>query len=284
MPGNGRSCGTALQWPSVEGEITWVLWAATVGRHRPLGERVTAALGAGYTQLSLSPEDVQQSAVEGVPAAELGRRLRAEGLELVLDPAMGWYGDAADDVLRTVEALGVTSMSAIGPFRTDEVPAEELPARFAAFCDRAAEVGAQVGFEFMPISAIADLAAAWDIVGGADRPNGGVVVDTWHFFRGTPDFDLLATIPGERIFGVQVSDAPAEPGQSLAEETFHRLMPGDGALDLIGLLTALDAIGGLHHVGPEVLSPVTAAMPALDAAEAAASRIRELLAAARAEG
>ena len=43
----------------------------------------------------------------------------------------------------------------------------------------------------------------------ADRANGGIVFDTWHFFRGDPDFDLLATVPGDRIYCVQIDDAAA---------------------------------------------------------------------------
>jgi hypothetical protein len=34
--------------------------------------------------------------------------------------------------------------------------------------------------------------------------------DTWHFFRSHPDFELLARIPGDRIFAVQVDAAAVE--------------------------------------------------------------------------
>jgi sugar phosphate isomerase/epimerase len=41
----------------------------------------------------------------------------------------------------------------------------------------------QVALEFRPYSNIPDVAAAANIVAEADRANGGLCVDTWHFFR-----------------------------------------------------------------------------------------------------
>ena len=220
--------------------IGWVLWSATIGMERPIEERVAAAQAAGFTRLSVSALDVAKAGEEGTTAEALGRSLRESGLEIVMDPVMNWYGGApppgrfapftADDVLKMCEALQVVSMSVIGPFSPDECPLDELPARFGTFCDRAADLGAQVQFEFMPMSAIKDLATAWTIVQGADRPNGGLLFDTWHFFRGNPDFSALDEVPGERIFAVQVADAPAEVRGSIAEDTFHRLLPGEGSL------------------------------------------------------
>ncbi|MET0727078.1 MAG: TIM barrel protein [Acidimicrobiales bacterium] len=258
-------------------DIVWVLWSATVGRESSIAARVEAAHTAGFTQLSVSPEDIGRAADEGTSAAELGRQLRAEGLEIVLDPVMNWYGDALDDVFHRAEDLGVVAVAAIGPFAPDDVPSDQLPARFAAFCDRAGEVGARVQLEFMPFSAVTDLASAWAIVEGADPRYGGIAVDTWHFFRGNPDFELLARLPGDRIFGVQVCDAPVEVRGTLSEDTFHRLLPGDGSFDLERVLRVLDEIGGLRWVGPEVLSPTTAAMAPVDAARLAGDRVRELI-------
>ena len=176
------------------------------------------------------------------------------------------------------EALGAVSISVIGPFTPDEVPPGELPERFAGFCDRAAGFGAQVHLEFMPMSAVADLGAAWRIVRDADRPNGGILLDTWHFFRSNSDMALLEQVPGDRILGVQVADAPAEPTMSVVKETFNRMLPGDGELDLTGVLRILHRTGGLRWVGPEVISPVLAGRAPAEAARLACDRVRDLVA------
>jgi len=181
--------------------------------------------------------------------------------------------------LAMCEALGVTSLTTIATASSD-VPVTELAGYFGRVCDRAADFGAQVHLEFMPFTVVRNLQIAWDIVRGADRPNGGLVFDTWHFFRGDPDFDVLAGIPGDRIFCVQLDDAAAVPQGSLREETSRRLLPGDGALDLVAAVQALHRIGALRWVGPEVISPELAAMPVLDAATLAMERTRATVAVA----
>ena len=99
--------------------------------------------------------------------------------------------------------------------------------------------------EFTPVPPIGSLATAWEIVRDADRPNGGILFDTWHFFRGQPDLELLATIPGDRIFSVQFSDGAAEIRESLVKDTYrHRMLPGEGVFDLAGVIDTLTATAG----------------------------------------
>jgi sugar phosphate isomerase/epimerase len=272
------------------GPIGYILWAGTVGFTSPLGERFAAAAATGCQRATLSPPDAQRAAETGTTAAEIGRMAADHGLRLILDPVMNWYPDAApspsrfagvsaDDALRMAEELGVVSMTAIAT-ATSDVPVPELAGPFGQLCDRAAGFGAQVHLEFIPFTIVRTLRTAWDLVRGADRRNGGLVFDTWHFFRSDPQFDVLASIPGDRIFCVQLDDAAAEPQGSLREETSRRLLPGDGGLDLRAAIRALHQIGALRWVGPEVISPDLAALPVLDAARLAMDRTRTAVSAA----
>jgi sugar phosphate isomerase/epimerase len=273
--------------PGPAGPDGYTLWAGTVGFTSPLAERFAAAAATGCREVTLSPPDVLRAAGDGTAAAEIGRQARDLGLDLVVDPVMNWYPDrepspsrfagvSTDDALRMCEALGATSLSAIAT-ATSDVPVPELAGYFGRLCDRAAGFGARVHLEFIPFTIVRTLRIAWDLVRAADRPNGGMVFDTWHFFRGEPEFEVLAGVPGDRIFCVQLDDAPAVPRGSLREETQHRLLPGDGALDLVAAIRALDRIGGLRRVGPEVISPDLAALPVLDAATLAMDRTRAII-------
>ncbi|MBL7487815.1 sugar phosphate isomerase/epimerase [Frankia sp. AgB1.9] len=273
------------------GDIDWVLWSGTVGLQSPLEGRIDAATAGGFGQLSLSPLDVVLAQEAGISPVELGRRLRDAGLEIVLDGLANWYDGepftvarsvafTADEVLELCEALRPVSLTVFSR-PTCDLPVEEVAASFGTLCDRAAEFGVRVQLEFMPIMAIGDLPSAAAIVQAADRANGGLVLDTWHFFRGNPDFGALEALPGDRIFTVQVADGAAEIQGSLAQDTFHRLLPGDGCFDLGRLLGTLDQLGALRSIGPEVISPVTAAMPPAEAALLARDRVRELVRKAR---
>ena len=219
-------------------DIDWILWSGTVGLERPIPERVEAAVAFDFTSVSVSPLDIHRAEQGGTPAKRdrsddprsrvadhrrPGHELAPRDIGVAICIVLGRAVFALD---RGLEAV---SLTAVAMDETD-VPVEAIGEPFAGLCDRAADVGAQVHLEFMPISCVATLREAWTIVDYADRANGGIVFDTWHFFRGDPDFDLLATVPGDRIYCVQIDDAAAIPRTSLRDDTKNRPPPGDGDL------------------------------------------------------
>jgi sugar phosphate isomerase/epimerase len=264
-------------------DIGWVMWAGTIGLESPVAARVEAARAARCRRFSVGAPDFLHPEL---PPSEIGRVARDAGLDLVIDPILGWCGDerlpgpygalSRDEVLAIASDLGAVALTALGPFQPG-VTLDAVGRSFGELCDRANEFGARVHLEFMPGTAVVDLAAALAVIEAADRVNGGMLVDTFHFFRGNPDMDALARVPGERVFAVQVSDAPAEFSGDYGEATFHRLLPGDGAIDLAAVLGVLDRAGGLRWVGPEVISPATAAMSPADAGVEATDRIRRII-------
>lgn len=273
-----------------EPALRWVLWAGTTGLFGPVGPRIAAAAGAGYQAVSVGPSEVARLEAAGTSAAALGRRIRDAGLGVVLDPVLNWYDDrstgstsefsrfSASECLRMARELGVMAISTMAHVGPGPGPPVELAAAaFGALCDRADEFGARVQLEFIPMTEIPTLAAAWPVVRQADRANGGLLFDTWHFFRGDPDFGLLAEIPGDKIFFVQLDDAAAEFTGTMLEDTRHRLLPGDGSFDLVRAVRALQEICALRWVGPEVINDELAGLPALDAARLAGDRCREVI-------
>jgi sugar phosphate isomerase/epimerase len=248
------------------GRGTDVLWAASL-RPSSLRERVAAAVAGGFGGVSVSPGDADPGRTGKDSPEEVARWAADQGVALVVvDSVIEWYPHepprrmlAATDysvvhMLEVCGRYGVDSLGALAPFPS-EAPVEELAACFARLCDRAAEHGLQVQLEFTPFPPVPDLATAWEIVRQAGRRNGGVLLDSWHFFRGRPDLELLSSIPGDRIMGVQLSDGRAEFRESLLKDTFrHRELPGEGCFDLVGMLSVLRGTGGLNQVGPEVLS------------------------------
>jgi sugar phosphate isomerase/epimerase len=268
--------------------MKWFLWSGTVGfRTSSLVDRAGAAEACGFEGFSLSPSDVRQAEQDGWHARDIGAWAQDRGLALIMDPVLNWhryddawpFGDAdvgLDETLRMCRDLGCMSMSAVAMTNSSD-PLAELAGGFGRLCDRAAETGQLVHLEFIPMTVVPDLRAAWQIVSTANRENGGLLLDTWHFFRGNPDFDTLESIPGNRIFAVQLNDAEAQPVGTLWEDTRHRKLPGDGTFDLIRVLRQLAHSGGLQCVGPEVFSPELESMTAVQAAQLAAARSREVL-------
>lgn len=275
--------------------IGWVLWSGTVGLFSPVEPRIDAAVAAGFDRLSVSPADVARCEEAGVTPAELGRQIRGAGLDIVLDPIMNWYDDKSasasspfsryrtDHCLRVAEALGAVAATVMANVSERDVPIAGVVEPFAQLCDRAASIGVQIQLEFVPMTEIRTIAQGWQVVRDSDRGNGGLLFDAWHFFRGVPDFDVLATIPGDRVFAVQLADALPDVDGTLLEDTRRRLLPGEGSFDLRRAIRTLADTGGLTRVGPEVISPELAAMPMNDAAALAGARTRQAISSALAE-
>lgn len=280
-----------------------VLCSGTVARATPFRDRLEAASAAGYAAVSLWGRDYQSARDEGYSDADLVALLDDHGLAVAeLDPVWWWtpgadrfsiapeldpidvfrFGEA--DLFRIAELFGARSLNAADVLGGDWGVADAA-ASFAGLCDRAAEHGLLVHLEWLAWSRIADLATALEVVTAADRPNGGLNVDTWHCARtGTTAADLLA-VPGERVLAIQVDDGPAEPEADLVEATLHRrLVPGAGAFDLPGYLRALRAIGADVPIGVEVFSDDLHALGPTEAARLAADATRALLDGIEAKG
>ncbi|HEY5844668.1 MAG TPA: hypothetical protein VIU87_24960, partial [Mycobacterium sp.] len=113
-------------------------------------------------------------------------------------------------------------------------------------------------------------------------PNAGLIVDGWHWERAGQGATDLAEVPAERIVSVQLCDVRAEPMEPLrAESLGHRLPPGQGYGDTIGMVRALAE----HGVTPavmtvEVISDELVARGVDVAAHVTADAAREVLTAA----
>jgi sugar phosphate isomerase/epimerase len=141
-----------------------------------------------------------------------------------------------------------------------------VAARFAGICDRAAAHGLLVAYEFLPWTETPTAEATLPIVEAAGRANGGLLVDTWHLFRGGGTLDSLAALPPARITAVQIDDAGPPVGEMWEDTTLRRLLPGRGELDLVGFLRTLRSMGVDAPIGIEIMN---ADLDRLDVAERA---------------
>ncbi len=283
------------------GPNSLVLCSGTIARETSFRDRLAAAAAAGYDAISLWGRDHAQARREGHSDGEMRTMLDDHGLVVAeVDPAWWWtpgapeigrslievdpmdvfrYGE--DDLLRIAEAVGARSLNAaevLGGTWTVEEGAEA----FAALCDRAAQHGLLVHLEWLAWSKVPDVATAWEVVRMADRPNGGLNVDTWHCARTGTTADELRALPGNRVLAIQLDDAPLVAEENLIDATLHdRQLPGEGELDLTGYLGALRDIGVRCPVGVEVFSDKLHASGAPHAARAAAEATRRVLDAAR---
>jgi sugar phosphate isomerase/epimerase len=107
-------------------------------------------------------------------------------------------------------------------------------------CELAGRYGLNVNVEPMPWVEVSTVAKARRILDKAARTNAALLVDPIHFFRADNSFDDLKGAP---LRYLQFCDAhhgrPTEVQELMRQARGDRLFPGDGALDLRGLLGAL---------------------------------------------
>ncbi len=98
----------------------------------------------------------------------------------------------------------------------------------------------------------------------------GVLIDSWHFFRGDSSWDQLTAVPLDRIAYVQFSDAPPPASEDGIHETMHRrVMPGEGTFELGRFAAVLLDRGWAGLVSAEVLSAGLRELPVPEVARLA---------------
>jgi 4-hydroxyphenylpyruvate dioxygenase len=110
--------------------------------------------------------------------------------------------------------------------------------------ERAARRGLRVAFEALAWGRhISDYRDAWEAVRRADHPAVGLVLDTFHILARRTELSAIRAIPADRIFLVQVADAPLLQMDYLSWSRHYRNFPGQGELPLVDFMQALAATG-----------------------------------------
>lgn len=251
-----------------------VMYHGTV-RALPLQEQLRAAALAGCSALTTGPWEYLQHRANGLTARDLKAMAADAGVRFDhLDPFVRWLphwqpddsigpvplaflDHDADAFFRMADELEARSFSAVAACPPGRYTLNELIDCFGRLCDRSARHGLRADLEFIAFWGISDLATAWHIVDAVNAPNSGILLDFWHYHRGRPDDELLRTLPGHRITGVQLDDADAvlAPGVGILDDTLNRRKPpGQGEFRVREVVSILRTIDGLNNVGPEIFS------------------------------
>jgi sugar phosphate isomerase/epimerase len=103
--------------------------------------------------------------------------------------------------------------------------------------------GLGAGLEFMPWTDAKDLPQAARIIERTSRDNAGLLIDPFHFSRSRSRIEDIAMVPPSRFHFMQFCDVPSAipptMDEILAEARGERLFPGEGGVDLLGLLRAV---------------------------------------------
>ncbi len=216
-------------------------------------ELLQAAADAGFDGLSLWRSHYESAVSAGLSLQDMaamsldcGLRITEIDALLTLIPGSKYVKPEPDMVkynpefyLDVASALGARSINVVQMYGT-ELPVDEAAGLFAEFCTRAKAYDLLVTLEFFPPSGIPNLQQAINIVTAAGQDNGGVNFDTWHFHRSGGQIADIEAMPKGIVTNIQISDAALQPWPDVTDETLNRrLMPGEGCIDLSGIIRAL---------------------------------------------
>jgi sugar phosphate isomerase/epimerase len=243
------------------------------GRHLSrldLRARAEAVAAAGFTGIGFTINDLDAaSATYGL--SQVRRMCEDLGLvHLEVELLENWWTTGSRrresdqtraSLLTAAEVLGARQIK-IGPdveIVDGAVPPLADVAHWASelhqLAVQAAEVGTRVALEPLPFSNVTDFRLAAELVAAADHPAAGLVVDIWHLERGPSTLTDLGRIPGDKVFVVELNDAPAPQSSDLFHETInHRVLCGSGTFDVRGFVETLQGIGFAGPWGVEIIS------------------------------
>jgi 4-hydroxyphenylpyruvate dioxygenase len=224
---------------------------ATVSLSGGLGEKLEAIAAAGFRGVEIFENDLLS--FSGTPADV--RKLVADlGLETIaFQPFRDFEGMPPDrrervfaraerkfDLMQELGCDLLLVCSNVSPEGLGGI--DRAAADLNELGERARKRGLRVGFEALAWGRhINDYRDAWEAVRRADHAAVGVVLDSFHALARQTDLKAIRAIPRDRIFLVQVADAPVLDMGALSWSRHFRNFPGQGELPLIDFMQALQA-------------------------------------------
>ena len=226
---------------------------ATVCLSGDLAEKLEAAAAAGFKSIEIFENDL-------LTFNGTNEEVRARMADLELTPIAfqpfrdfeGWDATRraralarAERKLDTMAELGCELLMVCSNVSPDAQGGLDRAAEdFRALGDLVAKRGMKVAFEALAWGRhINDYRDSWEVVRRADHPAVGLVLDSFHICAKRTDLRPIRSIPGDRIFLVQIADAPWLEMDVMQWSRHFRCFPGQGDMPIGEFMDALTATG-----------------------------------------
>lgn len=229
------------------------LCIATVSISGNLEEKIDAIAAAGFDGIEIFEQDF---IADARGPREIGQRIRDAGLEpMLFQPFRDFEGlpgslrqkafDRAERKFDLMQELGTDLVLVCSSVHPEALGGIDRAADdFADLGARAQARGLRVGYEALAWGRhVNDHRDAWEIVRRADHPNVGLILDSFHLLARKIGPATIRRIPADKIFFVQLADAPSIEMDLLYWSRHFRNMPGEGDLPVTEFMRAVAATG-----------------------------------------
>lgn len=215
---------------------------ATVSIAGSLKEKIYAISRAGFDGFeifendliasNLSPRDVSAIAQDYGLSIDLYQPFR--DFEGVTEIQLIRNLERAKHKFEVMNDLGVNTILVCSNVATATENSDQLfIEQLGKLADLAQQFNVKVAYEALAWGKfVSTYDKAWDLVKRTDHPSLGVCLDSFHILSRGTDLDTIAEIPGNKIFSLQLADAPALSLDVLSWSRHHRLFPGEGSWNI----------------------------------------------------
>lgn len=240
------------------------LSVATTSVPGDLLEKLETIAAAGFTGVELYEPDL--TGFSGTPE-QVGDHARALGLSIeVLQPFHDFEGQSReararafarlDHKLDVMQAVGATTLL-IGSATNGDTQADAAVQRddFMQLSELCAARGVRAALLALPWARhVQTDQQALDLVNAVDHPAFGLALNSFFSLADGSRPARLRDIPGDKLFHVQLSDAPAMDFDIRHLKSHFGLLPGQGGLNLAGFVRVIARLG---YNGPWSLARVS---------------------------
>jgi 4-hydroxyphenylpyruvate dioxygenase len=182
----------------------------------------------------------------------------------------------ADRKFDLMAELGVRTVLVCSSVSDDAVSdLDQLAGQLATVARRAGDRGLRIAYEALAWGRhVSTWDRSWQAVERADDPALGLCLDSFHVLSRGGDPAGFSAVPAEKLFFLQLADAPQLQMDVLQWSRHHRLFPGQGAFDLPAFLRCVLDAG---YAGPLSLEVFNDVFRQADPARTAVDAMRSLL-------
>jgi 4-hydroxyphenylpyruvate dioxygenase len=257
---------------------------ATVSLSGTLEQKLAAAARAGFDGAEIFENDLiacrLRPAEVRALAADLGIRIMLyqpfRDFETASTEQLAANLRRAEHKFAVMTALGADTLLVCSNV-TASAPDDDARAadQLRQLAERASGHGVRIAFEALAWGRrVSSYAHAWRIVSAADHAHLGICLDSFHILSLGHGSRPIRDLAAEKIFFLQLADAPLLPMDPFPWSRHYRCFPGQGAFDLAGFTTDVLAAG---YGGPWSLEVFNDVFRQADAERTARDGMRSLL-------
>jgi 4-hydroxyphenylpyruvate dioxygenase len=237
---------------------------ATVSLSGTLDEKLRAIAAAGFDEVEIFENDLLSFGASPREVAQLCKELKLgicafqpfRDFEGMPEPQRARNFARAERKFDLMQELGTDLLlicSNVAPAALGGI--DRAADDFRELGERAARRGLRVGYEALAWGRhVNDYRDAWEIVRRADHPAIGIILDSFHALAPDLPTSAIRSIPGNKIFLVQLADAPKLELDILSWSRHFRSFPGQGSLPIAEFMDAVAATGYAGSLSLEIFN------------------------------